>query len=443
MPPASAVNNNNAAAQAAAAERAEKLRGSLKGFILADRQRRQEEYERQVEELRLRREQEARERENNLSLEDTRGQITRLDEQLADLHQKKHQLVVQLKKVLNDDETRKKQAKENELFALQQAQALQAQASVATAQVFMPPVRLQHHQMPMLQKPPGSQSTSVKRGRSPSPPSQQQQQHQAYYKSPASYAPQQQKHDDYRRAADYAKMSWNKQTPQYPSSGTLFYQTTAAPPTTQAHQVADARLQSIYNYSLPLRPAYHVELQSGPSATVSKAPPGSQSPSPSSSQAAKVAQQPMQVLHINLDQPPPISQADLVQVQSVQTSKPQVTMEKLSDRYHIEVKHDGVGVGVAPPPPPHLLSEGVIYKPHLGELPLHPNVLQISTSSAQNPKATGSITQGYAPGRGASAYDQQLARQQQLAMLPGQPGAASGAGQPPHGQQLQYSRRLY
>ncbi|KAH8370686.1 hypothetical protein KR093_004678 [Drosophila rubida] len=446
MPPASAVNNNNAAAQAAAAERAEKLRGSLKGFILADRQRRQEEYERQVEELRVRREQEARERENSLSLEDTRGQITRLDEQLVDLHQKKHQLVVQLKKVLNDDETRKK----NELLALQQAQALQAQASVATAQVFLPPVRLQHHQMPMLQKPPGSQSTSVKRGRSPSPPSQQQQ-HQAYYKSPASYAQQQPKHDDYRRAADYAKMSWNKQTAQYPSTGTLFYQTTAAPPTTQH--------QAIYNYSLPLRPAYHVELQSGPSATVSKAP-GSQSPSPKA--------QPMQVLHINLDQPPPISQADLVQVQaaaglSVQTSKPQVTMEKLSDRYHIEGKHEGPPQGHVPPPPPHLLSEGVIYKPHLGELPLHPNVLQISTSAAQvskqsfalnrlltqlfyfrqNAKATGSITQGYAPGRGGTiVYDQPLTRQQ-LAMLPGQPGAGSSAGQPPHGQQLQFSRRLY
>ncbi|KAM8711879.1 hypothetical protein ACLKA7_012393 [Drosophila subpalustris] len=430
MPPASAVNNNNAAVQAAAAERAEKLRGSLKGFILADRQRRQEEYERQCEELRVRREREAQERETNLSLEDTRGQITRLDEQLADLHQKKHQLVVQLKKVLNDDETRKKQAKENEMFALQQAQMMQ---HVSTAQVFLPPVRLQHHQLPMLQKPPpGSQSTSVKRGRSPSPPSQQ---HQAYYKSPASYAPQQQKHDDYRRAADYAKMSWNKPTAQYPSTGTLFYQTTAAPPTTQ-HQ-ADARLQSIYNYSLPLRPAYHVELQSGPSATVSKAP-GSQSPSPKT--------QSMQVLHINLDQPP-ISQADLVQVQagagslSVQTSKPQVTMEKLSDRYHIEVKHEGPPQGHVPPPP-HLLSEGVIYKPHLGELSLHPNVLQISSSAAQNPKATGSITQGYAPGRGASAYDQQLARQQ-LSMLPGQPGAGSGSGQPPHGQQLQYSRRLY
>ncbi|XP_017959143.1 G protein pathway suppressor 2 isoform X2 [Drosophila navojoa] len=433
MPPASAVNNNNAAAQAAAAERAEKLRGSLKGFILAERQRRQEEYERQCEELRLRREQEARERENNLSLEDTRGQISRLDEQLADLHQKKHELVVQLKKVLNDDETRKKQAKENELFAMQQ----EAAATAARAQVFLPPGRL-HHQLPLLQKqppPPGSQSTTVKRGRSPSPPSQQ---HQAYYKSPANYATQQtQKHDDFRRGADYAKMSWNKSTAQYPSTGTLFYQTSTTTTTTQ-HQ-ADARLQSIYNYGLPLRPPYHVELQPGPSATVSKAP-GSQSPSPKA--------QPMQVLHINLDQPP-ISQSDLVQVQagasslSVQTSnKPQVTMEKLPDRYHIEVKHDGSSQGHVPPPP-HLLSEGgVIYKPLLGELSLHPNVLQISSSAAQNAKATGSITQGYAPGRGASPYDQQLARQQ-LSMLPGQPGSGASAGQSPHGQQIQYTRRLY
>ncbi|XP_030560105.1 G protein pathway suppressor 2 isoform X1 [Drosophila novamexicana] len=418
MPPASAVNNNNAAVQAAAAERAEKLRGSLKGFILADRKRRQEEYERQCEELRLRREREARERENNLSLADTRSEISRLDEQVADLYNKKHQLVVQLKKVLNDDETRKKQAKENELFALQQVQAMQqaAAASAATAQVFLTSGRI-HHQLPILQKQPpapGTQAASVKRGRSPSPPSQQ---HQAYYKSPANYAQQQ-----------------TKSTAQYPSTGTLFYQTTAAPPTTQ-HQ-AEARLQSIYNnYGLPLRPGYHVELQTGPSATVSKAP-GSQSPSPKA--------QPMQVLHINLDQPP-ISQADLVQVQTaassltVQTSKPQVTMEKLPDRYHIEVKHEGSTQSHVPPPP-HLLSEGgVIYKPMQSELSLHPNVLQISTSAAQNPKATGSITQGYAPGRAANNYDQQLTRQQ-LSM---QPAAGSSAGQTSHGQQIQYTRRLY
>lgn len=164
---------------------------------------------------------------------------------------------------------------------------------------------------------------------------------------------------------------------QFPSTGTLFYQTTAAPPTTQ-HQ-ADVRQQSIYNYTLPLRPAYHVELQPGSSATVGK-PPGTQSGSPKA--------QPMQVLHINLDQPP-ISQSDLVQVQaggsslSVQTSKPQVTMEKLPDRYHIEVKHDGVTPQGHVPPPPHLLSEGVIYKPLLGDISLHPNVLQISSSSSQ------------------------------------------------------------
>ncbi|XP_068147102.1 LOW QUALITY PROTEIN: mediator of RNA polymerase II transcription subunit 12 [Drosophila tropicalis] len=429
MPPASAVNNNNAAAQAAKAERAEKLRGALKGFIVADRQRRQEEYEAQCEEQRLRREREARERENTQSLEDTRGQITKLDEQLTDLHNQKHQLVVQLKKVLNDDESRKKQAKEIELFALQQAQQHAAAAAAANASVFLPPLRLQHHMPPILQKPPPGNQPS-KRGRSPSPPSQ----HQAYYKSAASYAPQK-SHDDYRRAADYARLSWNKPNASYPSTGTLFYQTTAAPPTTQ-HQ-ADARLQSIYNYSLPLRQAYHVDL---PNATVSKAP-DAQSPK----------SQPMQVLHINLDQPP--SQADLV-VQagstavnslSVQASKPQVTMEKVHDRYHIEVKHDVApsSQGHVPQPPPHLLSEGVIYKPMISEL--HSNVLQIS-SAVQNPKSTGSITQGYAPGRGTSAHEQQqqqLARQQ-LTMLTAQPGPPPpGSNQPPPGQPMHYTRRLY
>ncbi|KAH8372649.1 hypothetical protein KR009_001909 [Drosophila setifemur] len=423
MPPASAVNNSNAAAQAARAERAEKLRGALKGIIVADRQRRQEEYEAQCEEQRLRHEHEEQDRQNTKSLEETRGQITRLDEQLADLHSQKHQLTIQLKKVLNEDETRKKQAKENELFAMQQAAA-----SVASGPVFLPPLRLQHHQL--LQKPPpGTQP--VKRGRSPSPPNQ----HQAYYKSAANYA--QQKHDDYRRAADYARLSWNKTAAQYPGSGTLFYQTTAAPQTTQ-HQ-ADAHLQSIYNYSLPLRQSYHVEL---PSATVSKAP-----DSQSQKMANQSQPQPMQVLHINLDQPA-ISQADLI-VQagavgslSLQSTKPQVTMEKLPDRYHIEVKHDGPPPGHVPPPP-HLLSEGVLYKPLLSELSLHPNVLQISSSqfSSQNPKAAGSITQGYAAGRGSSAHEQH--RQ----LLPGQsgvpPGSISGSAQPPTGQQMHYTRRLY
>jgi len=147
MPPASAVNNSNAAAQAAKAERAEKLRGALKGFIVADRQRRQEEFETQCEEQRLRREREEVERQNQAALDDTRGQITRLDEQLADLHSQKHQLTVQLKKVLNEDETRKKMAKENELFAIQQAAV-----SAASGPVFLPPLRLQHQHHPLMQK---------------------------------------------------------------------------------------------------------------------------------------------------------------------------------------------------------------------------------------------------------------------------------------------------
>ncbi|BFG06165.1 G protein pathway suppressor 2 [Drosophila madeirensis] len=398
MPPASAVNSNNAAAQAAKAERAEKLRGALRTFIVADRQRRQEEYDAYCEQMRQRREEEERERENQQALEDTRDEITKLDEQLADLHSQKHQLLVQLKKVLNDDETRKKQAKENELFAMQQAAA-----TVATS-VYLPTLRLQQHHQQLPKPPPGNQAG--KRGRSPSPPNH------AYYKSFAQQKP----------------------TAQYPSTGTLFYQTTAAPPTTQ--QQADARLQSIYNYALPLRQAYHVEL---PNATVSKA---------SDTQSPKT--QPMQVLHINLDQPP-ISQSDLV-VQatsvasslSIQASKPQVTMEKLPERYHIEVKHDGAPQNHVPPPP-HLLSEGVIFKPMMSELSMHPNVLQISTS--QSSKTTGSITQGFPPIRGSSGGHEAQLNRQQLSLLPGQtatpPVSSSGSAQPAAGQQLQYPRRLY
>lgn len=93
-------------------------------------------------------------------------------------------------------------------------------------------------------------------------------------------------------------------------------------------------------------------------------------------------QKPTQVYHINLDQPP-ISQSGGGGggVSSVQSQKPQITMEKISDRYHVEVKHEG-----PPPhggPPPHQLPEGVVYTPLMPNMPLHPNVMQISGGPQQ------------------------------------------------------------
>lgn len=130
-----------------------------------------------------------------MTLGETREQISKLDQKLNELRNQKQQLFLQLKKVLNEDENRKKQQKDNEMFAMQALQA--QQANLPQPQVFLPP-RLQHHQMPILPKvkknnlfftnpfvivkisfipqPVGNQP--MKRGRSPSPPS-----HLAYFKS--------------------------------------------------------------------------------------------------------------------------------------------------------------------------------------------------------------------------------------------------------------------
>ncbi|XP_061395378.1 G protein pathway suppressor 2-like [Musca vetustissima] len=407
MPPASGSNSatNAAAVQAKAAEREEKLRGALKSFILKERQRKKEEFEAKLEEDRQRKEREARERENDMTLEETRGQITKLEQKLTELHNQKQQLFLQLKKVLNEDENRKKQQKDNEtMYAMQ---ALQAQTTSAPQpQVFLPPVRVQHHQqLPVLTKPPSN--PPVKRGRSPSPTQP------GYYKQ-TNYNPP--KHDE-RRGADSARVLWNKPHTQYQTPGTLFYQTTSNAPPPPQQAPPDARGPAIIytHYNLPLRQGYHLELPPASSVPVSKPDaPG---------------QKPTQVYHINLDQPTSSQTGGSVN-SSVQSQKPQITMEKISDRYHVEVKHDAHGG----PPPTHQLSESVVYIP---SLPLHPNVMQIS-SGAPPPQSTkpGPSIQGYAPGRGPVGHETQMSRQQQITVMSGQPG------QQPQ-QPLHYPRRMF
>lgn len=85
-----------------------------------------------------------------MTLEETRGQIVKLEQKLTDLHNQKQQLFLQLKRVLHEDEVRKKQQKDNEVLAIQTLQA--QQANVPQPQVFLPPVRMQHHQMTILTK---------------------------------------------------------------------------------------------------------------------------------------------------------------------------------------------------------------------------------------------------------------------------------------------------
>lgn len=99
------------------------------------------EQEAEVEEERLRKEREARDRQDAMTLGETREQIQLLNTKLEELKNEKQQLFLRLKKVLNEDENRKKQQqqKDSEMFALQNMQQ-------GPHQIFLPP-RAPHQQL--------------------------------------------------------------------------------------------------------------------------------------------------------------------------------------------------------------------------------------------------------------------------------------------------------
>lgn len=66
--------------------------------------------EAEVDKERIRKEREAREKENVMTLGETKEQINLLERKLEDLKKEKSQLFIQLKKVLNKDDNRKRQS---------------------------------------------------------------------------------------------------------------------------------------------------------------------------------------------------------------------------------------------------------------------------------------------------------------------------------------------
>lgn len=87
----------------------EQMWNVLKAHILRERARKKQEREQEVEEERLRKEREAREQEDVMTLGETREQISLLEAKLTHLKEEKHHLFLQLKKVLNEDDNRRKQ----------------------------------------------------------------------------------------------------------------------------------------------------------------------------------------------------------------------------------------------------------------------------------------------------------------------------------------------
>ncbi|XP_066257119.1 G protein pathway suppressor 2 isoform X1 [Euwallacea similis] len=233
----SMANQNEANEQEneAKPDRNQQMQKVLKAYILRERARKKQEQEAEVEEERLRKEREAREQQDVMTLGETREQISQLEAKLQMFKEEKHQLFLQLKKVLNEDDNRRRQlqkdASEQQMVQFQQLQ--QSMMPHQTQALYIqqpPPGRPQTIAQPVpAPLPPAIYKTAVKRPRSPSPPAQVpiSLYHQGYntYKPPAvagaSYQGTAQK-DDGRRNELVRAVLWNK-APQYSNQPSAFY----------------------------------------------------------------------------------------------------------------------------------------------------------------------------------------------------------------------------
>lgn len=81
---------------------------ALRSHIIKERRRKQEEEGKAEEYERLKKEKEKKKMMEATSLDETKKQISQLEEKLTALKEEKHQLFLTLKKVLNEDENRKR-----------------------------------------------------------------------------------------------------------------------------------------------------------------------------------------------------------------------------------------------------------------------------------------------------------------------------------------------
>ncbi|CAH1974411.1 unnamed protein product [Acanthoscelides obtectus] len=147
------------------AEHSDQMWKVLKIHLLRERARKKQEREQEVEEERLRKEREAREQQDVMTLGETREQISQLETKLQQLKEEKHQLFLQLKKVLNEDDNRRRQlVKENaeqmmamQTMAVPPANMVPNGPSAASVQLY---IQQQQQQQPRLVQP--QQQSQVK-----------------------------------------------------------------------------------------------------------------------------------------------------------------------------------------------------------------------------------------------------------------------------------------
>ncbi|KAH8028189.1 hypothetical protein HPB51_014144 [Rhipicephalus microplus] len=102
---------------------------ALKNHIMRERERKKQEQEADEAIERLRREQELKRKQDAMTLEEIKDQVTQSEKKLKELKEEKHQLFMQLKKVLHEDDTRRRALdKEASEVAAAQAAAVASHA---------------------------------------------------------------------------------------------------------------------------------------------------------------------------------------------------------------------------------------------------------------------------------------------------------------------------
>jgi len=156
---------------------------ALRAHIQAERKKKREEEGKQKEEERLKRERESKKKQEANNLEETKEQIAMLEEKLSSLKEEKHQLFLTLKKVLNEDDVRrrKESSEMNSMFPQSHASNVLPMSGhivqPSSSSRYIQPGQGHQQRQSIYMKPgmpaglpPIPHALSVKRGRSPSPP---------------------------------------------------------------------------------------------------------------------------------------------------------------------------------------------------------------------------------------------------------------------------------
>eukprot|EP00058_Branchiostoma_floridae_P028559 XP_002614050.1 hypothetical protein BRAFLDRAFT_118438 [Branchiostoma floridae] len=155
---------------------------ALKTHIMKEREKKRQEEQEADKALERKREEEegTTEQQESMTLEQTKEEIAKLQKKLDTLQEEKHQLFLQLKRVLNEEDKRKARMREQSDMAAMGHHIYQPGIHLAGAHMVMPGVPVQARTLPVEHAkgaiyqthtpPSASHGGALKRQRSPSPP---------------------------------------------------------------------------------------------------------------------------------------------------------------------------------------------------------------------------------------------------------------------------------